>query len=424
MFKNILLKNINLLIALTFSSTCYSQWSTLNIPLTGRYEDLCFINDSVGWTAGGGNTGIYKTTNKGFTWFKQFPSTKYLRSIEFTTPLIGFCGSLDSSLYKTIDGGTTWIDIANSITPKPKGICGLSAPNTNVIYGCGFWASPAYIIKSVDGGNTWASINMSGYANALVDIHFISADTGFVTGMANPTTDGGIVLYTTDGGATWSVKHKTMIPQDMIWKIQSPDGRNYFGSIESIPANGNIRIIKSINAGASWNTQIVANTYETMQMVGFIDSLTGWTGGRYGTIYETIDGGSNWHSISVGDDFNRFLKINDSTAYLTGHHIYKYTKGNTVGNIRPQLINDIHKLSLTPNPAKNFINIKVNIGSKTNCTLELFSTNGTLLKTIYDGRMDIGKKEFTISTEKILPQTLYLVLKTNEGLLYEKIIKM
>src|SRR5690606_22414136 len=98
---------------------------------------------------------VLKTMDAGQTWSPQLITDKYLRSIEFLNDQVGFCGSLDSSLYKTTDGGTTWVDIANTITPKPPGICGLSAPGQQVIYGCGAWFSPAYVIKSSDGGTTW-----------------------------------------------------------------------------------------------------------------------------------------------------------------------------------------------------------------------------------------------------------------------------
>src|SRR5690606_10181004 len=134
------------------------------------------------------------------------------------------------------------------------GICGLSAPGQQVIYGCGAWFSPAYVIKSSDGGTTWTSIDLSQYATSLVDIHFIDEDHGFVSGQAAPLSDGGIVLYTADGGQIWEVKHKTYFPQDYIWKLQTPDGVHFFGAVESTPSSENVRMIKSADAGVSWET--------------------------------------------------------------------------------------------------------------------------------------------------------------------------
>lgn len=417
------MKNITFFLILLSTTKCFGQWTTLNIPSGGRYDDVFFINDSVGWAAGGNSTEIYKTTNGGSNWTLQYTSGKYLRSIEFATPTLGFCGSLDSSFYKTTDGGNTWTDIANTITPKPPGICGLSAPTSNIIYGCGIWSSPAYLIKSLDGGNSWTTIDLSSLANALVEVHFINADTGFVSGMANPATQGGIILYTTDGGNTWAVKHKTMIAQDHIWKLQTPDGLHFYGAVEALPVTGNVRVVKSNDSGSTWTTSIIRNNYSYIQTIGFLDSLHGWTGGN-STLFETIDGGINWNRISVGSTYNRFFKTSDSTAFLSGDKIYRYKVGNISGIIDTKPFDEIHSLNISPNPASNFINIEMAIHNKTNCKLQLYSSDGKLIQSIYDGQIEKGAKQFSIQSEKILPQTIYLILKTNEGLVYRKIVKI
>ncbi len=425
------MKNLFLLLLLAISSTCYGQWSVLNIPPAGRYDDIFFINDSVGWAAGGNSGRILKTTNGGTTWTQQFAGPKYLRSLKFATPTLGFCGSLNSSFYKTTDGGVTWTDIAPTITPVPPGICGISAPTPTVIYGCGIWSSPAYVIKSTDGGTTWTTLNLSAYASAVVDIHFISADTGFVAGAANPIADGGIILYTTNGGTTWSVKHKTMVNEDFIWKIQSPDKKHYYGSVESLPTTGNVRMVKSTDKGATWTTQIVRNTYAYIQTIGFIDSLKGWTGGTGwgptgGTVLlETSDGGTTWQQISIGSNFNRFLKLNDSTAMLSGARIYRYKHrtGNINGIREKKAEPETHKLTVSPNPASTVVQIEVKTRNKTYGKLHLYSADGRLLEAIAEEQFPKGVKRFKVSVEKYPPQMLFLVFKTNEDLVYQKIIK-
>lgn len=415
-------KGIVTLACSLLSINCLSQWTTLNIPAAGRYDDIHFIDESLGWIAGGGSNQIYKTTDGGANWTLQFTGNKYLRSIAFASPSLGFCGSLDSSFYKTVDGGNTWVDIANSLFPKPQGICGLSAPTENVIYGCGIWSSPAYIIKSIDGGNNWTTIDMSAYADALVDVYFLSADTGFVTGMSNPVADGGVVLYTTDGGSTWAVKHKTLITGDYIWKIQSPDGIHYYGSVDAIPQSGNVRISKSNDAGMTWIVDTIKNSYNHMQVIGFMDSLRGWTGG-HGLLFETKDGGVSWNNVSVGSTFNRFLKINDSTAYLSGNQIYKFEAGKEVSIPDTEPYDDLHLLSVFPNPASDLIEIKLEFRQNTNCKLQLFSSDGKVLNIIYNNPVGKGPKSFTVPIDHVPAQTLYLVMRTNEGVISRIFVK-
>jgi photosystem II stability/assembly factor-like uncharacterized protein len=407
-----------------WSYFCFAQWAPLNIPnYNSRYDDIVFINDSTGWTVNSEGE-VYKTTD-GMNWTLQFSAPgEYMRSVEFATPQLGFCGTLDSTLYRTADGGLTWTNVANAISPKPRGICGLSAPSSTVVYGCGIFLGPAYVIKSTDGGISWTYTDMSAYANSLVDIYFTSPDSGFATGTANPSSDGGIVLHTTDGGLTWSVKHKTYTGGDRIWKIQSPDGMHYFGSVEAYIA-GNVRMIKSNDRGMNWTDETVSNTAQNIQAIGFIDTLRGWTGGQP-SLLETVDGGNTWHpiSVSLGGAYNRFFRVNDSTAYLSGKVVYKYipeaitaTKKDTEENI------EFHGLKVSPNPAHHSIQVEVELRSHTNISLQLFSSEGKELRSIVNSVMNKGSYTFNISLETIPAQLLYLVLHTNEGHITRKLIR-
>ena len=410
------------LFILLFSSYAFSQWTTLNIPSAGRYDDVFFINDSLGWAAGGNSGRIYKTSNGGASWTMQYNTGDYLRSIEFANPLVGFCGSLESSLFKTTDGGATWIDIAPTISPVPAGVCGLSAPSENVIYGCGIWSEPAFVIKSVDGGTTWTSTNLSQYASALVDIFFLSEDTGFVVGKSNPVSEGGIILYTSNGGETWEVKHQTFANEDYIWKIQTPDSVHFYGSLDALPSTGNVRIVKSDNAGLSWVTDTIRNTYSYMQTIGFIDAQHGWCGGL-STLFETLDGGLNWNPITVGTAYNRFFRVNSNTAFLSGAKIYKYSNGIPTAISQANSTNEIHTLNVAPNPLNDVAEVEMHIGNKTYCKLELYTADGKLLETLYEGSIEIGERQFTLNCGRFDPQILYLVLKTNEELVYRKLVK-
>ena len=125
----------------------------------------------------------------------------------------------------------------------------------------------------------------------------------------------------------------------------------------------------------------------------------------------------------MGAGYNRFFKTNDSTAFLSGARIYKYKVGNLSGIIDTQPFDEIHSLNISPNPASDLINIEMTIHNKTNCKLQLYSSDGKLIQSIYDGQIEKGTKQFSIKSEKISPQTVYLILKTNEGLVHRKIMK-
>jgi hypothetical protein len=65
----------------------------------------------------------------------------------------------------------------------------------------------------------------------------------------------------------------------------------------------------------------------------------------------------------------------------------------------------------------------MHIGNKTRSKLQLYSSDGKLLKTLYDGMADKGVKRFTLDATGMASQVMFLVLKTNEELVYRKLMK-
>ncbi len=418
-----MIQSSHYLLAILFflSDSLSAQWTTLPVPPANRYDDVFFINDSVGWAASS-NGSILHTRDGGSSWTEQFDAGRYLRSITFATPMLGFCGSLDFGFYKTTDGGEHWNNIMGDIDPVLPGICGLSAPTPEVIYGCGIWSSPAYIIKSTDGGDTWTYTDMSSLASALVDIHFVSADTGFVSGKATAARGNvGTILYTTDGGMTWTEKFHTERIQEYVWKLQSPDDIHYYASIEN-DAGGSTLMARSADKGLTWSTIVVDKDYQYIQTVGFLDSLHGWTGGN-ATLYETMDGGDSWTKVIVGVGYNRFFRINDSTAYLTGGQVYKYSGGLTSIPVPPLPVDEVHILKVHPNPVSDLLTIDIDLRSKSHCIIHLYSSDGQLLRTILDQPGVSGKNSFTVSLRDISPQVLYVSMHTNEGVVSREVVK-
>ena len=357
----------------------------------------------------------------GTNWSLQFTSPSYLRSIEFVNADTGFCGSLNGELYRTHNGGTTWIDVSGTITPSPPGICGLSAPTSNTIYGTGLWASPAYVVKSTDGGDTWNYIDMSAYAHALVDIHFISADTGFVTGTAIPASNGGIVLYTTDGGTTWQPKHLTGLASDIVWKIQRLDADRWYASVYSEPVNDDTRLLSSTDGGQTWITTIVSNSYTYVEVVGFLDSLRGWIGGD-NSLWGTTDGGASWSQEPVGSNYNRFFRLNDSLAYMSGARIYKYTVDAPTAITSPEPVPQYHALVVDPTITDGRVTISLRLDRSTIADLSIFGGDGALVEQLLHRHAVHGEHRFTTDLSRYAGSTFVVVLKTNEGMRYEKVV--
>lgn len=411
-------------LALLFGGQLIAQgtWTTLNIPPSGRHDDVFFINDTVGWAAGGPAGTIRRTEDGGATWTLQYTAGQYLRSIEFIDALHGYCGSLSGSLFRTVDGGATWTDVAPLISPQPPGICGLSAPTPTTIYGVGLWASPAYVVKSSDGGLSWTSIDMSAHATALVDVHFTSADTGFVTGTAAPAGNGGVILYTTDGGLSWQPRHLTGVASDIVWKIQRLDADHWYASVYSEPVNDDTRLLRSTDGGQTWSTIVAATSYTYVEVVGFMDTLRGWVGGG-NLLYGTTDGGLTWALENVGNNYNRFFRLSDSLAYMSGTYIYKYTADVSTGVVDRSEAPDYHALSASPTLTDGTLVVDLRLDRSTIADLIVLRADGRLLRRLLHELRAQGEHRFVVDLSAEPAGTYTVVLRTNEGLRYVKVVR-
>jgi photosystem II stability/assembly factor-like uncharacterized protein len=413
---------MSLLQLLVLAAVSQSGFTTLSIPPQGRYDDIFFINDSTGWVAGGYGINrtakIYRTNDGGDTWKVQFTVNKYLRSIEFATDKIGYCGSLDSALFKTTDGGDTWTDITAALPVRPTGICGISIPNPSVIFAVGKYSGPGFVIKSIDGGATWSHIDMSAYSNGLVDVLFLNKDTGYVSGRS---PQGGILLYTSNGGSTWTVKYKTGVAGEYIWKIQTPDYKNFFASIDGLP-NNNCRFLKSTDAGTTWNRIFALNRPAYIQGIGFIDENTGWLGSD-DKLYKTTDGGSTWAVDSFrAYSFNRFCRINKKIAYLAGEQVYRYN-ALTAGGINNAAPDPVHYLNVMPNPTRGYLQIQPVFKFNTYAMLTIYNAAGVEVAQLLNQYVKAGSKTTGFNFGNRAAGTYYVVLRTNEGVLYKTVVK-
>ncbi|WP_027386562.1 photosystem II stability/assembly factor-like protein [Chryseobacterium gregarium] len=399
------------------------SWTAFSYPppsTTGRYDDVFFLNENVGWAARGGNGAVFKTTNGGVNWTQQTVSTatnQYYRNIEFLNENVGFLGTLSSDFYKTIDGGNSWQRV-NNISPYPQAICGLDCVGTSTVYGCGAWFYPAYIIKSTDSGNTWQYIDMSSYANALVEIHFVTENIGYAAGNDD---NGAVILKTTDGGNSWLKIYNSNIENEYVWKMQFLDNNQIFCSIESeLPNTG--KLLKSLNGGFSWEIKDFPDHY--VQAVGFTSATHGWMGGHNTGFYETFDGGNTWTDTWVGGSLNRIFILNNNVAFAAGTNVYKMT----TGSLAAQEVSDEKqerklKVEVVPNPVKDKLNLNIHYIHSDHIIVGLYEASGKFITNILkDDVKDKGLKKYSL--EFNYPKGNYLLdIHSNLGRQSIKIIK-
>ena len=389
-----------------------------------RFDDVFFLNENIGWAANGANATIHKTIDGGLIWTEQLNqavlgASYYFRNIEFLNANIGFLGTLNGDFFKTTDGGDTWNVITN-ITQNLSAICGITTVDDSFVYACGAYFGPAHIIKSIDSGNTWQFIDMSVYANALVELKFANEALGYAAGRSDT---GAIVLKTTDGGTTWTEIYNSNIQGEYIWKLQfiDSDTNVIYGSLYATDPNKG-KLIKTFDAGATW-TSLDAPESE-VQAVGFISQNRGWMGGHNTGFYETNDGGLTWIDLSVGSNLNRIFILSDTRAFASGATIYKFTDEALSSQDFEESFRKELEINLTTNPVGTNLELTIEFIKADNLMIELYDVTGLFIKQLKNDSINkSGKKTYTFNISNLSSGTYILDFHSNTGRESKKFIK-
>lgn len=254
-----------------------ASWEKQESGVSASLWDVCFINNRQGWISGADNT-ILKTTNGGETWINISPSStknKLYLSIEFVNEHQGWTSNNNGEILKTNDGGLSWqISKENLI-----GGSELSIVNSETIY-----ALCVKLYKTTNGGQSWDTISVPVPKNYMATNIFFKEENGWIVtwnGTGGTYITEFPILYTTDGGTTWS-------------------SSNFL-------KDGGFRC------------------------AFFMNGKNGWAAGTQ-NIYSTSDGGKNWHLQFTDDKHYLFSKdicfVDENCGWLLTHNgaIYKYQK--------------------------------------------------------------------------------------------------
>jgi photosystem II stability/assembly factor-like uncharacterized protein len=338
------MKTVGLFICLLLlgcNSFAQKNWKTLKgSPFnSSKQDDIFFLTPELGWSVNGSGE-IHKTKDGGKTWkmITQMPGT-YFRCIGFVDSLNGFAGNLApgffdgvtdiNPLYRTRDGGNNWSMVTNIDGIPPTGLCAINIVNKNVIYAGGRVSGPTFILKSTDGGESWKLTDMSAHCEMIMDVWFFTPDTGlvFCGTKGDITQSSASILYTTNGGLTWTNRYTSKRIHEICWKAYFPTRKVGYTTILSYSeTTPNRWVIKTTDGGLTWKELPFVPNGNVQFGIGFINEKKGWVGTDLGGYY-TKNGGKKWKKAKVGTYTNKFRFIDNGgkkIGYAIGTYLHKW----------------------------------------------------------------------------------------------------
>jgi photosystem II stability/assembly factor-like uncharacterized protein len=166
------------------------------------------------------------------------------------------------------------------------------------------------IISTTDGGATWTE-SEKGLTSSFSAVRFVNSSTGFVTG------SDGMLVRTTDGGTTWT--YHAGGPRIPLYGVR------FTGSTAAIAVGFEGGVYSTTDGGVSWEAQR-SGTTNHLRAVDFLSGSKGVAVGDSGAILRTADYGVTWTDLTIHPSTT-------STMMLCGVAFGTPTTGLIVGRL-------------------------------------------------------------------------------------------
>jgi photosystem II stability/assembly factor-like uncharacterized protein len=268
-----------------------------------------FLNAQTGLVCGLGQSedGIFKTTDGGATWIIKL-SLVANDAIWMTQN--NALATVGTSIFQSVNAGETWTMVFSGIS---TGLIDIERVDANTIAGV---SGKGDIWRSADGGSTWTMV-LDGLGDLPANwaVSFYDNLHGWVVGQS------GIILGSSDGGANWQLVSSGIGIQIYDLEMHS----NNFG----LAACQNGYVFRTTTGGVRWETsklEVTGQIFgrdESLHAVSIVDTGFAVTAGPGGTVFKTNNGGLNWQSIGYpvlpGDFWIEDVKFtNHSEGWLVG----------------------------------------------------------------------------------------------------------
>jgi photosystem II stability/assembly factor-like uncharacterized protein len=243
---------------------------------------LFAIDDMTCWAVfnTGADQGLYKTTDGGVSWVNMeagYGASSFTNVICFVNDNDGFAQGdpIDGyyELYTTTDGGDTWTRVPEANIPAPTaGEYGITG-NFDIVGDNIWWGTnQGRVFYSTDKGYNWETVLTPFGNTTVVSCVFSDAQNGFAF---RSYLDMGIepaINTTTDGGQTWTNVNVVGAMYARYFSHVPGTTSTFVGSSSELGFEG---AAYSEDGGTTW---ITLNSGDAIQATAFLDVETGWAG--------------------------------------------------------------------------------------------------------------------------------------------------
>lgn len=261
-----------------------ASWQAASVPPGTWVHGAEFADRLHGWGVGAGGGGV-RTVDGGQTWVAMDTSIEGPRlwDVHFADAQNGFLVGETGVLNGSTDGGQSWDLLQSGGAGTTHGLDAVDAQHA--------WAANdgGEVLRTTD-GHFWQRVEVPGISThgAVNGVDFLDPQRGWAVGVNETFSgDNAVIVRSLDGGVSWTVQYQDVLGT-ALHAVEAIDAQRAV-AVGTRYTNGGY-VLRTTDGGASW--QDVSPSKAAFEDVDFVDAQTGWVVG--GLIYRTTDGGTTW----------------------------------------------------------------------------------------------------------------------------------
>lgn len=368
-------------------------WTQPEAHASTHLKAVDFSSELVGYVAGDGGT-LLKTTDGGQTWVKLNSTTSVnLWNVKASGGNNVIAVGDNATILISTDAGSTWTK-KNSPMGTGEFLFGIQVYDNNTFYLSGGRFKEGFpvgaFMRSIDAGESWTLIGDIPEAFFMDRVHFVSPDIGYAVG-ASIDFGKGLIVKTTDGGATWTIIRNT---DGVVNSLAVHDAQS-ITAVASLPL-----ITRTSDGGVTWTDQSSEIAADVISVI-YVSTNHGFIAGDL--LLETFDGGANWNTLEApgGVLFNGISYQSSTGTVIAVGNNGVIVRGVAQNSVETSGYNQVS--FVWPNPAEDHFQLQI-AGHIT--ITDLTGKNILERDVLEGGKMDVGS----------LPAGMYwLIVRRSNG---------